>query len=42
MLNQVEITSTNNKNKFFAIQLLSTASGGYDVWTRWGRVGEQR
>ncbi|OQS05056.1 poly, ADP-ribose polymerase 3-like [Thraustotheca clavata] len=40
MLNQVEIKATTSKNKFYRIQLIQLGFGGYDVWTRWGRVGE--
>ena len=28
-----------NNNKFYRIQLLASASGGYTAWARWGRVG---
>jgi poly [ADP-ribose] polymerase len=37
MLNQTNIGQNNNK--FYIIQLL-TDTFGYNVWTRWGRVGE--
>ncbi|EQC29822.1 hypothetical protein SDRG_12368 [Saprolegnia diclina VS20] len=41
MLNQVEIKATTSKNKFYRLQLLSyPGTERYDVWTRWGRVGE--
>lgn len=36
-LNQTNIGQNNNK--YYVIQLLQR-SGGYSVWTRWGRVGE--
>lgn len=39
MLNQTNIGFNNNK--FYVIQLLrNTSSSHYNVWTRWGRVGE--
>jgi len=39
-LNQTN--SGNNNNKFYRIQLLQEKKGdGYQVWTRWGRVGER-
>ncbi|KAF0683846.1 Aste57867_24121 [Aphanomyces stellatus] len=38
MLNQVVIT--DNKNKFYRMQLLQMSDGSFDVFTRWGRVGE--
>ncbi|KAF2400610.1 poly-ribose polymerase [Trichodelitschia bisporula] len=38
-LNQTNVSGNNNK--FYRIQLLeSKVSKSYDVWTRWGRVGE--
>ncbi|KAF0715006.1 hypothetical protein As57867_003599, partial [Aphanomyces stellatus] len=40
MLNQVAITSTTSKNKFYRIQLLNMGNGSWNVYTRWGRVGE--
>jgi poly [ADP-ribose] polymerase 2/3/4 len=42
LLNQTN--ASNNNNKFYRIQLLSTMSPGgedYRTWTRWGRVGEK-
>ena len=39
-LAQVEIKSTTSKNKFYRIQLIEAPPGQFDVWTRWGRVGE--
>lgn len=36
-----QTNASNNNNKFYRIQLLSTGSAGkYITWTRWGRVGE--
>ncbi|KAG9407567.1 Poly [ADP-ribose] polymerase 3 [Aphanomyces cochlioides] len=40
MLNQVNITATTSNNKFYRIQLIQTSSSTWDVFTRWGRVGE--
>lgn len=37
-LNQTD--SGNNANRFYRIQLLTSSSGNYQTWTRWGRVGE--
>ncbi|KAK4444630.1 poly-ribose polymerase [Podospora aff. communis PSN243] len=37
-LNQTN--ASNNNNKFYRLQLLVDSSGGYQTWTRWGRVGE--
>ncbi|KAG9518070.1 PARP-domain-containing protein, partial [Aureobasidium melanogenum] len=37
-LNQTN--ASNNNNKFYRVQLLENASGNYQTWTRWGRVGE--
>lgn len=39
MLNQTNIGQNNNK--YYVIQMLTRGpSGPYQVWTRWGRVGE--
>eukprot|EP01091_Cochliopodium_minus_P014939 TRINITY_DN5187_c0_g1_i4.p1 TRINITY_DN5187_c0_g1~~TRINITY_DN5187_c0_g1_i4.p1 ORF type:complete len:779 (+),score=279.26 TRINITY_DN5187_c0_g1_i4:52-2388(+) len=41
MLNQTN--TKNNNNKYYKIQLLESDSGsGYYVFTKWGRVGEER
>ncbi|KAH9150874.1 hypothetical protein AeRB84_006379, partial [Aphanomyces euteiches] len=40
MLNQVNITATTSNNKFYRIQLIQTSPSTWDVFTRWGRVGE--
>ena len=39
-LAQVEIKSTTSKNKFYRIQLIEAPPGQFDVWTRWGLIGE--
>ncbi len=38
-LNQTN--ASNNNNKFYRIQLLHNGNGDYQVWTRWGRVGDR-
>ncbi|KAH9119295.1 hypothetical protein LEN26_008482 [Aphanomyces euteiches] len=40
MLNQVNITATTSNNKFYRIQLIQTSPSTWDIFTRWGRVGE--
>ncbi|RHY32653.1 hypothetical protein DYB32_002364 [Aphanomyces invadans] len=40
MLNQVSITASTSKNKFYRIQLVQVAPQRWDVYSRWGRVGE--
>ncbi|KAK3649312.1 hypothetical protein LTR22_012913 [Elasticomyces elasticus] len=38
-LNQTN--ASNNNNKFYRLQLLVNATGQYQTWTRWGRVGDR-
>ncbi|KAK3616013.1 hypothetical protein LTR56_026248 [Elasticomyces elasticus] len=38
-LNQTN--ASNNNNKFYRLQLLVNATGQYQAWTRWGRVGDR-
>ncbi|ETW05310.1 hypothetical protein H310_04263 [Aphanomyces invadans] len=40
MLNEVAIKASSSHNKFYRIQLLDLRNGSWDVFTRWGRVGE--
>ncbi|KAG9407562.1 Poly [ADP-ribose] polymerase 3 [Aphanomyces cochlioides] len=40
MLNQVHISSYTSNNKFYRIQLIKTNPATYNVFSRWGRVGE--
>ncbi|CAK5114466.1 unnamed protein product [Aphanomyces euteiches] len=40
MLNQVHISSYTSNNKFYRIQLIKTNPATYDVFSGWGRVGE--
>ncbi|KAF9456807.1 PARP-domain-containing protein [Collybia nuda] len=42
MLNQTDVSSNQNKNKFYVIQLLHTIGNNAQssLFTRWGRVGE--
>ncbi|KAJ7729067.1 PARP-domain-containing protein [Mycena maculata] len=42
VLNQTNINDNQNKNKFYIMQLLQSASNpnSYAVYTRWGRLGE--
>ncbi|KAG9407568.1 Poly [ADP-ribose] polymerase 3 [Aphanomyces cochlioides] len=40
MLNQVAITTKSSINKFYRIQLIQTSNASWDVFTRWGRVGD--
>lgn len=42
VLNQCNITGSNNNNKYYRLQLLqSKNSSKYFVWMKWGRVGER-
>jgi poly [ADP-ribose] polymerase len=39
-LNQTNVNGNNNK--FYRIQILESKLGGdFQIWTRWGRVGER-
>lgn len=40
-MNQTNIMGNNNNNKYYKMQLLEHKGlGNFNVWTRWGRVGE--
>lgn len=36
----LQVSLERNNNKYYVIQLIETPGGGYDVFTRWGRVDE--
>ncbi|RHY96826.1 hypothetical protein DYB35_009578 [Aphanomyces astaci] len=40
MLNQVAITASTSNNKFYRIQLIQQSPNMWNVYSRWGRVGE--